>query len=255
MERLVDVNLLEASAPETVPLSRSHSSLRPGRRRRRPRPRSNATPYSNASCASTLLSPGLAEQELRDQPADRPRDNAVHAVACISERRAGHPLARCRPSQSEWIATTRVMTTGMTTAPLIPELTLALFGYHELRSRWVEMSEMCGAALAGSRVWLGLHSVVAWLQHDHAIPEVESGSLEIAADRLLRALEMFCAIPDRHGQARVLYVRRARPGSTRPGGRGDRTGNRRSGAKPAARRHQGGGCGLPRARWSLRPQR
>jgi tetratricopeptide (TPR) repeat protein len=95
----------------------------------------------------------------------------------------------------------QAMTTSLATAPIIPELTLALFGYHEARSRWVEMREMCHDALQVATT-SGLRAMAAWLQHDNAIPEVENGSLETAADHLLRSLDMFRELPDRYGQAR-----------------------------------------------------
>ena len=83
----------------------------------------------------------------------------------------------------------------------IPEFALSLFGYHEARSRWAEMREICRGAFEIATK-LDLRSMAAWLEHDNAIPEVENGSLEAAATHLLNALEMFRALSDRRGQGR-----------------------------------------------------
>ncbi len=200
LERLVDVNLLEASAPERYSFhdlirafgrEGGDDGLDPAQRDAvLERVLRFYTAFAWAlQSKSYATSPriALATMPFTPLPAST---NVEQATRWLD---ADHHNLMDRYHQA--------MTTGMTTAPLIPELTLALFGYHELRSRWVEMSEMCGAALQVAES-AGMHSVAAWLQHDHAIPEVESGSLEIAADRLLRALEMFRAIPDHHGQAR-----------------------------------------------------
>ncbi len=86
-------------------------------------------------------------------------------------------------------------------SPLIPELILALFGYHESRSRWVEMRDMHrGVAELAEKNGLG--GMAAWLQHDTAIPEVENGSLDDGVTILLNALDMFRAVGDVRGQAR-----------------------------------------------------
>jgi tetratricopeptide (TPR) repeat protein len=84
---------------------------------------------------------------------------------------------------------------------LFPELALAMFGYNESRSRWVEMHELC---LAGGPIAqkLDLRLMAAWLEHDTAIPEVENGSLEAAAGHLFKALDMFRELSDSPGQAR-----------------------------------------------------
>ncbi|WP_405061052.1 tetratricopeptide repeat protein [Kribbella sp. NBC_01505] len=86
-------------------------------------------------------------------------------------------------------------------SPLIPELVLSLFGYHESRSRWVEMRDMHrGVAELAEKN--GLAPMAAWLAHDTAIPEVENGSLDEGATLLLKALDMFRAVGDLRGQAR-----------------------------------------------------
>ncbi|MGY4769338.1 tetratricopeptide repeat protein [Kribbella sp. CWNU-51] len=84
---------------------------------------------------------------------------------------------------------------------LLPELALAMFGYHESRSRWVEMRELSVGSVELAEK-LDLRLMAAWLEHDRAIPEVENGSLDAAAAHLLTALETFRALPDRLGQAR-----------------------------------------------------
>jgi tetratricopeptide (TPR) repeat protein/transcriptional regulator with XRE-family HTH domain len=87
-------------------------------------------------------------------------------------------------------------------SPLFPELALSLFGYFEARSRWVEMRELAQGAVESADK-LGLPSMAAWLEHDSAIPEVEDGSLDLAAVHLLEAYRRFRAIGDSRGQARA----------------------------------------------------
>lgn len=84
---------------------------------------------------------------------------------------------------------------------LLPELALAMFGYHESRRRWMEMEEMSrGAVELATKLDLPL--VAAWLQHDRAIPTVENGRLEAAVPDLAKALRMFQDAGDLTGQSR-----------------------------------------------------
>ena len=84
---------------------------------------------------------------------------------------------------------------------LVPELALALFGYHEARNLWTEMRSFVavGQELAAE---FGYERLAAWLQHDLAIPDVEVGDLEPAREHLLRSHAMFLVIGDLAGRAR-----------------------------------------------------
>ncbi|TCC09910.1 XRE family transcriptional regulator [Kribbella soli] len=200
LDRLVDLNLMEAVAPERY---RFHDLIRAFGRER---------------------SDDTLDQDQRDAVLERVlRFYADFAWAVQSRSHPTSPrIAMATTPFSPLPATTsaesaagwldaehrnlmdryhQAIASGLATALIIPELTLALFGYHEYRSRWVEMGEMCRAAL-GVAETSGLQLMAAWLEHDSAIPEVETGSLEAAANHLLRALELFRAIPDLHGQAR-----------------------------------------------------
>ncbi|WP_427891414.1 helix-turn-helix domain-containing protein [Kribbella sp. GL6] len=90
----------------------------------------------------------------------------------------------------------------------LPELALALFGYHEARSRWPQMRSIISAAqeVTGDQHRL----LAAWLQHDRAIPDVEHHDLDSGERHLLRALELFEELGDAVGQARccssISYV-------------------------------------------------
>nr|WP_238351007.1 NB-ARC domain-containing protein [Kribbella shirazensis] len=84
---------------------------------------------------------------------------------------------------------------------LLAELTLALFGYHESRRRWQEMREFVVGAVELAQQH-GRPGTAAWLQHDSAIPDAESGATSAAIERIMVALEMFQEIDDRFGQAR-----------------------------------------------------
>ncbi|MEV0289005.1 helix-turn-helix domain-containing protein [Kribbella sp. NPDC050820] len=92
-------------------------------------------------------------------------------------------------------------TSALAGTALLPELALALFGYFEPRRRWVEMGEL-GRGAAELAAQHGLPLMAAWLEHDSAIPEVENGGLESAAEHLFTALEMFRAQADIAGLAR-----------------------------------------------------
>jgi len=83
----------------------------------------------------------------------------------------------------------------------VPELALALFGYFEVRSRWIEMRviDRIGREIATD---LGYDRLAAWLEHDLAIPDAERGDLALSLEHLRESLTMFQAISDLPGQAR-----------------------------------------------------
>ncbi|HWD78616.1 MAG TPA: tetratricopeptide repeat protein [Kribbella sp.] len=84
---------------------------------------------------------------------------------------------------------------------LLAELPLALFGYHESRRRWQEMRELsAGAAALAQRH--DRPGTAAWLQHDGAIPDAETGNARTAIAQIQIALRMFSEIDDLFGQAR-----------------------------------------------------
>lgn len=85
--------------------------------------------------------------------------------------------------------------------PLLAELALAMFGYHECRERWSEMRLLVreGADIALEH---GMTQLAAWLEHDLAIPEGEVGNFDLAFDQLCRSLALFESAGDRLGQAR-----------------------------------------------------
>ncbi|GAA1158905.1 XRE family transcriptional regulator [Kribbella jejuensis] len=84
---------------------------------------------------------------------------------------------------------------------LLAELPLALFSYHESRMRWQEMREL-GAGAVTIAVQHDRPATAAWLQHDSAIPDAETGVNGAAIDSIRVALQMFSAIDDPFGQAR-----------------------------------------------------
>jgi transcriptional regulator with XRE-family HTH domain/tetratricopeptide (TPR) repeat protein len=91
----------------------------------------------------------------------------------------------------------------------LPELALALFGYHEARSRWSQMRTIISAAQEVATE--PRHRMfAAWLEHDRAIPDIEQNDLTAGETRLLRALALFEGLGDLVGQARscssISYV-------------------------------------------------
>ncbi|MGW6200285.1 helix-turn-helix domain-containing protein [Kribbella sp. NPDC055110] len=91
--------------------------------------------------------------------------------------------------------------TGLASHVLLAELPLAFFSYHESRIRWQEMREL-GAGAVGLALRHQHLATAAWLQHDSAIPDAESGDTGSAIDRIRIALQMFSGIDDLFGQAR-----------------------------------------------------
>ncbi len=83
----------------------------------------------------------------------------------------------------------------------VPEFAQALFGYYETLGRWNDMRTVCvvGRQLAGE---LGFHHLAAWLEHDLAIPDAESGRLELSLGHLEAAETMFQTVGDLIGEAR-----------------------------------------------------
>ncbi|WP_350274091.1 NB-ARC domain-containing protein [Kribbella sp. HUAS MG21] len=200
LERLADLNLLEAVAPERY---RLHDLIRAYARERVEETldagqRDAALErvlgfYAEFGCTVQSMTHPTSPRIALARAAFTPPSPGADTEAALNWLDAEQSNLMDRYHQA--------MTTSLATASIIPELTLALFGYHESRSRWVEMHEMCHDALRIATT-SGLHSMAAWLQHDRAIPEVENGSLETAAEYLLRALEMFRDLPDHYGQAR-----------------------------------------------------
>jgi tetratricopeptide (TPR) repeat protein len=91
----------------------------------------------------------------------------------------------------------------------LPELALALFGYHEARSRWSQMRTIISAAQEAAPE-AQHRTFAAWLEHDRAIPDIEQNDLTAGESHLLRALALFEALDDLVGQARccssISYV-------------------------------------------------
>lgn len=84
---------------------------------------------------------------------------------------------------------------------LLAELALALFSYHELRIRWQAMREV-GAGAVAIAMQHNQSATAAWLQHDSAIPDAETGANRSAVESITTALKMFSALDDAVGQAR-----------------------------------------------------
>ncbi|MFC6162056.1 helix-turn-helix domain-containing protein [Kribbella jiaozuonensis] len=200
LERLVDLNLLESVAPERY---RFHDLIRAYARERADEILTTEERDAGVQRALRLYTEiGWAVQS-RTHPAN-PRialatapfeplpttSDTEAALSWLDDEQRNLTDRYHQASQSSLARTAE-----------IPELVLSLFGYLESRSRWVEMREMCGTALEIA-TQLELGPMAAWLEHDTAIPEVENGSLEAAAERLLRALARFRALPDLRGQAR-----------------------------------------------------
>ena len=200
LERLVDLNLLESVGPERY---RFHDLIRAYARERADQLLSRAERDAGVERVLRFYTEiGWATQS-RTHPGN-PR------IALATSHFEPLPTTNDTEAALSWLDAEQrnladryhqAIESSLAGSGVIPELVLSLFGYLEARSRWVEMEAMCGSALRIA-TQLDLAPMAAWLEHDTAIPQVENGSLEIAAERLLRALGRFRSLPDLRGQAR-----------------------------------------------------
>ncbi|MEV8375786.1 helix-turn-helix domain-containing protein [Kribbella sp. NPDC056861] len=199
LERLVDLNLLSSALPGRY---RMHDLIRTFARERAGQTlsegartdalarvlqyylgvawRSQQLTHPDSRRLGLATPPARALPELPDAPTaltllDHERGNILGLVAQVS----GTPGLR----------------------EFVPELALALFGYVEVRSRWIEMRtiDRTGRQIA---IELGYDRLAAWLEHDLAIPDAERGDLVTSLAHLRASLTLFRATSDLAGQAR-----------------------------------------------------
>jgi transcriptional regulator with XRE-family HTH domain/tetratricopeptide (TPR) repeat protein len=201
VERLVDLNLLESVAPARV---RFHDLIRA---------------YGREVADQTL--PPAARDETLDRVL---RYYTGAAWVCQALTHSGNPrlpLATVgtsslipafsgREEALRWLDLEQrnlmdryrqARHTSLADSALLAEMPLALFGYHESRRRWQEMREL-GIESVELALRHGRPAVAAWLQHDNAIPDAETGHPGAAVTRIQLALQMFTDIDDPFGQAR-----------------------------------------------------
>ncbi|TDO63929.1 transcriptional regulator with XRE-family HTH domain [Kribbella sp. VKM Ac-2571] len=201
VERLVDLNLLESVAPARY---RFHDLIRAYGREVADRTLSTAERdealagvlqlYTEAAWICHAFthptSPRLPLATVGVSgllPAFSDRDGVVHWLD--AEQR--NLMDRVRQARQ----------TGLANHPLLAELPLAFFSYHESRVRWQEMRELSSGAVAVA-LRHERTATAAWLQHDSAIPDAETGATGSAIDSIRIALRMFSGIDDPFGQAR-----------------------------------------------------
>ncbi|MGW1341164.1 ATP-binding protein [Kribbella sp. NPDC002412] len=200
LERLADLNLLESVAPERY---RFHDLIRTFGRELADQ---SLTPAARDAGLERVLRfyTGIAWACQRLTHAASPRLSL--AVTSIGSLPALGRLA----TAVRWLDAEQrnlmdrfhqAAASSLAGSALFPELALAMFGYNEYRSRWMEMRDLCriGAPVARQ---LDLRLMAAWLEHDNAIPAVENGNLERGAEHLFTALRMFRELSDGPGQAR-----------------------------------------------------
>jgi transcriptional regulator with XRE-family HTH domain/tetratricopeptide (TPR) repeat protein len=201
LERLVDLNLIEAVAPDRY---RFHDLIRAFARELAER---SLTPaerdaglarvlrfYTGFAWAAQALthpaSPRLALATVSIKPLPALVDSGAALRWLDDEQR--NLMDRFH----------QAATTSLASSALPAELSVALFGYTEARSRWAEMRELAQDSVIETAQRASLPLMAAWLQHDGAIPDVEVGDLGPARIQLGKALEMFRAVNDLAGQAR-----------------------------------------------------
>ncbi|GAA2827782.1 XRE family transcriptional regulator [Kribbella solani] len=200
LERLVDLNLLESVAPERY---RFHDLIRafsrelaeqtiPRAERERALERVLRFYIAAGWACQALTHPASPRLKLASPPATA-KPSFTDSASAMRWFDGEHRNLMDRAAQA--------LDTSLRLTALLPELALAMFGYHEPRRRWLEMHELGRDAVVRAEQ-LGLPETAAWLQHDAAIPEVENGDLEAAVPLLSRALSMFEAQQDLSGQSR-----------------------------------------------------
>ncbi|MEV5963964.1 tetratricopeptide repeat protein [Kribbella sp. NPDC051952] len=202
LERLVDLNLLESVAPDRY---RFHDLIRTYGRELA---ETSLTPVERDAVIERVLrfyigfgwacqarthesSPRLALATIHLEPM-RATANSVSALRWFDDEQR-NLMDRFHQASASSVGGTA----------LLPELALALFGYNESRSRWLEMRDLSNG-MVDLATKLDLPLMAAWLEHDKAIPDVESGDIEPATEHLALALERFRALSDVTGQARCL---------------------------------------------------
>ena len=200
LERLVDLNLLESVAPEHY---RFHDLIRAYARELADR--ALTPPVRDAGLERILrFYTGFAWacQSLTHEASPRLRLATIHIKPIAALADTVPALAWLDDEQRNVMDRFRqASVSSLVRSDLLPELTLALFGYHESRSRWHEMRDL-SAGMVELAEQRGLAAVAAWLEHDRAIPEAENGDLDIALAHLANALQRFRRLSDLTGQAR-----------------------------------------------------
>lgn len=199
LERLVDLNLLESMAPGRY---RLHDLIRAYARERANQVLSEGARI-DALARVLQLYTGIAWrcQQLthRETPKLSLAGDSLQAAPIFSD--IGATLQWLDDERANIVEAFHQGRRSSALRPLLPELALALFGYHETRSRWAEMRlfDAVGREIAGE---LGFGHLAAWLEHDLAIPDAEAGDLEPSLTHLRNSLTMFQEISDLAGQAR-----------------------------------------------------
>ncbi|MET9316198.1 NB-ARC domain-containing protein [Kribbella sp. NPDC003505] len=200
LERLVDLNLLESVAPARY---RFHDLIRAYGREIADQT-FTATERDRAldRIVRLYVAVGWACQSLTHPTSPRMPLATVHSEAVPTFRDRAHVLRWLDAEQRNLMDRVRqARQSSLADSVVFPELALALFGYHESRRRWAEMRELgLGAVELAERH--GRPETAAWLQHDVAIPEAETGATATAISYILTALDMFRAIDGLFGQAR-----------------------------------------------------
>ncbi|MGC4939550.1 tetratricopeptide repeat protein [Kribbella sp. DT2] len=200
LERLVDLNLLESTAPGRYHL---HDLIQAYAREQSTQRLSEGA-RTDALSRVLIFYTGLA---WRCQQATH-REGSRLAMAGDSMRTV--PEVTDVNAVLKWFDTEWTNLTGAfhqaqripALRALLPELTLALFGYFEARALWTEMRALfvIGRQIAGE---LNQQRLAAWLEHDLGIPSAERNAQEESLAHFQDALMLFREIGDPIGQARA----------------------------------------------------
>lgn len=202
LERLVDLNLLESVAPDRY---RFHDLIRTYGRELA---EASLTPVERDAVLERVLrfyvGFGWACQARTHESSPRLALATIHIEPMRATANSASALRWFDDEQRNLMDRFhQASASGLAGTALFPELALALFGYNESRSRWLEMRDLSNG-MVDLATKLDLPLTAAWLEHDKAIPDVETGDIEPATEHLSLALERFRALSDVTGQARCL---------------------------------------------------
>ncbi|GAA1545478.1 ATP-binding protein [Kribbella lupini] len=199
LERLVDLNLLISLEPGRY---RLHDLIRAYARERADQVLSEGT-RTDALSRVLVFYTGIAwrcqEQTHQGNPRLSLAGDSLRAVPAFADGVAA--MTWLNNDQTNLSEALQQACRIPALQPLVPEFALSLFGYYEALGRWNDMRTVCTAGRDLARE-LGFRHLAAWLEHDLAIPDAESGRLELSLGHLRTARTMFESVGDLVGQAR-----------------------------------------------------
>ncbi|MEV6281408.1 tetratricopeptide repeat protein [Kribbella sp. NPDC051770] len=200
LERLVDLNLLESTAPGHY---RMHDLIQAYARESSGRRLTEPTRIEALARVLTYYT----ELAWRCQQFTHPNNSRLQIATTPvpAALRTTEGIDALTLLETEWPNVSGAFHQAHRTPELqhqIPELVLALFGFFDTQAKWTEMRLLYSVARDLADRPGTDRRLVAWLEHDLAIPNAERGALEQSLRHLRVSQEMFRVNGDLAGQAR-----------------------------------------------------